>query len=152
MSLELYGFDEWERVMQRAVDNFPKKKAYLLMRLGRIYQAEVKKNTPVDTGRLKASIYVSEVMNFSSVFVGTNVEYAQFVEEGHKQHRRFVPGYWRKKGGFQYVPYYEGGGMMLSERWVQGSYMFRKGLLKAKPKFEREIKEFMRIIGDELND
>lgn len=151
MGLELYGFDEWERIMMQVAENFPKKKAYLLMRLGRIYQAEVKKHTPVDTGRLRASIYVSEVMNFNSIFVGTNVEYAQYVEEGHNQYRRFVPGYWRESGGFQYVPYFENGGMMLSDRWVQGSYMFRKGLLGAKPKFAEEIQDFMRLIGEELN-
>jgi phage gpG-like protein len=39
---------------------------------------------PVDTGRLKNSLTHEVAMDEKAVYVGTNVEYAPFVEYGHK--------------------------------------------------------------------
>jgi len=39
---------------------------------------------PVDTGRLKNSLTHEVAMNEKAVYVGTNVEYAPFVEYGHR--------------------------------------------------------------------
>ena len=47
------------------------------------YTGLVKKATPVDTGRLHGSIH--QELSPKRASVGTNVQYAQYVEYGHKQ-------------------------------------------------------------------
>jgi phage gpG-like protein len=47
---------------------------------------------PVDTGRLKNSLTHEVAMDEKAVYVGTNVEYAPYVEFGHRQEvGRYVP-------------------------------------------------------------
>lgn len=59
--------------------------------------------------------------------VGTNVEYAQWVEEGHSTcppgvARRWVPGSWNG-GKFEYSPGAKTG-MLLKAHWVEGTHYF----------------------------
>ena len=56
-------------------------------------EGHAKIKCPVDTGRLKGSISHQVGSGFdSSVYIGTNVEYAPSVEYGHKQQvGRYVP-------------------------------------------------------------
>jgi hypothetical protein len=61
----------------------------------------------------------------SYVFVGTNVEYAQYVNDGFQQEAgRFVPGEWRS-GTFHYIPGHDSG-MVLTGQIVPGAKMFEK--------------------------
>lgn len=56
-----------------------------LVRGGLLVERDAKKNCPVDTGRLRASIshrLIGAGTNSPVVEVGTNVEYAKFVELG----------------------------------------------------------------------
>ena len=58
--------------------------------------------------------YVIEIVN--------PVEYASYVEYGHRQEPgRFIPGYW-ESDRFVYDPDAEGG-MVLKKNWVKGRYM-----------------------------
>ncbi len=58
---------------------------------------ETTKATPVDTGRLRASI-TQEISPFQGI-VGTNVNYASFVEYGTKKmEARYVESGWRVYG------------------------------------------------------
>ena len=53
--------------------------------------------------------------------VGTNVEYAKWVNDGHTQQPgRFIPGHW-SGDRFTYVPGAKTG-MVLKEKWVPGSH------------------------------
>ena len=49
-------------------------------------EAEAKRICPVDTGRLRASIHSMRIKK-GAYYVGTNVEYAPFVEYGTKKMR-----------------------------------------------------------------
>lgn len=146
--MQIVGFEEFERKMLQEIENYDIQKEKLMRRLGRIYSSEVKgkiKETgAVDTGRLRASIDIGEVTK-NSVEVGTNVEYAEFVNDGHRQHKRFVPGRWRANGTFEYLPYPQNGGrgMMLTERWVDGKKFMEKAKTSSKIKIEGEINRFM---------
>lgn len=138
----------WEQFEERAremIDDFDEKKSFLLNRLGMIYQGEIKKKITetgaVDTGRLRASITV-EKLSEDSVIVGTNVEYAKFVNDGHIQRRRFVPGRWRSNGTFEYIPNHDGG-MLLRNRFVPGKKFMEKAKYSAKPLIEQEMRNFM---------
>jgi len=64
--------------------------------------------------------------------IGTNVEYAAAVNDGHRQKRRWVPGRW-KGDKFIYDPNSDTG-MMLTERFVPG-----------KPYWDNAIATFERI-------
>lgn len=56
------------------------------------YEGEVKKRTPVDTGRLRSSI--THEIGADKALVGTNVQYASYVEYGteHMEARHVSPG------------------------------------------------------------
>ena len=64
--------------------------------------------------------------------VGTNVEYAKFVNDGHWTNPkgvkcRFVPGYWQGDGRFVYDPSAKGG-MVLKQHWVEGKHYWESAL------------------------
>ncbi|MGK5511785.1 HK97 gp10 family phage protein [Brevibacillus formosus] len=59
--------------------------------------AHIKRLTPVDTGRLKNSFTVGNLVKNGDewyIEVGTNLEYSKHVEYGHRtrDHKGFVPG------------------------------------------------------------
>jgi len=145
---------EFEERARRVIKDFDEKKEQLLMRLGTIYQLEVKKKITtlgaVDTGRLRSSIVI-EFEGDSRVVVGTNVEYARFVNDGHVQHRRFVPGRWRGNNTFEYIPNYNEG-MMLTERFVYGKKFMEKAMIVARPNMKREINQFMNDLRSVWDD
>lgn len=89
---------------------------------------------PVDTGRLRDSIthaYSEDVDDHSVVLlVGTNVEYAPYVELGHRQQPgRFVPKIKKR----------------LKRDWVPGKPFLR-------PAFENHTKEIEQVILDALEN
>lgn len=67
------AFAQSPRLMARGLDMAIKKTVLNISR-------DSRQNTPVDTGRLRASTY--ERFNFSQGEVGTNTEYDIFVHEG----------------------------------------------------------------------
>lgn len=74
--------------------------------------------------------------------VGTNVEYAQFVEDGHWTNPkgvavRFVPGIWNDKK-FKYVPGAETG-LALKQQWVEGRHYFESALRIYKKIFQKSM-------------
>lgn len=60
------------------------KKALALATMGQECEGYAKENCPVDTGRLRNSITNKVVKNEDAVYVGTNVEYAPYVEYNDK--------------------------------------------------------------------
>lgn len=151
------GFDmkEWEEFVDnfsRFVDNWEAKKAQLLMRMANIYQAEVKPLVPVDTSRLVDSISVfGEGIPQDYIEVGTNVEYALYVNDGHVQHKRFLPAERLSVGGkTKYLKNKAQKGIMLSERYVQGKFFFEKGCNTSKPRWERLVNSFVKECAREI--
>lgn len=111
-----------------------RKKVVLLNKIGNILDAEIKPLVPVDTSTLadSFSFYVDVSGSLGSVEYGTNVEYALYVNDGHVQHKRFLPiKYFSANGKKQLVSKYGAkrkgkrggiGGVMLSERYIQGKF------------------------------
>lgn len=114
--------------------------------------AEIIPNVPVDTSRLVDSLFVfGEGIPQDYVEVGTNVEYALYVNDGHVQHRRFLPADKLTVGGrTKYLKNSNQKGIMLSERYVNGAFFMEKGMQSAKPRFERLVESFMRQIAREV--
>lgn len=60
--------------------------------------------------------------------IGTSVEYAKWVNDGHKQRPgRFIPGVFNGNGVFRYVPGAKSG-MVLKASFVAGSHFFDKAV------------------------
>ena len=150
-----FSIDGWEDFVDRfsaLVDKWADKKAILLQRMGNIYHAEIIPNVPVDTSRLVDSIFVfGEGIPQDYVEVGTNVEYALYVNDGHIQHKRFLPADRLSVGGkAKYLKNSNQKGIMLKERYVQGAFFMEKGFNSAKPRLERLINSFMVQIAREV--
>ena len=67
-------------------NEFQKKKALALEAIGVTAEGYAVEDTPVDTGRLKNSISYRVVNGEDSVYIGTNVEYAKYVEFLDRRH------------------------------------------------------------------
>lgn len=65
---------------QQALSALEKAKKQGLEAIGMTAERHAKKNTPVDTGRLRNSI--THTADSNAAYIGTNVEYAPYVELG----------------------------------------------------------------------
>ena len=138
------GWDEFVQNFASFVDKWEEKKAVLLKRMGSIYHEEVIPHVPVDTSRLVDNIFVfGEGIPQDYVEVGTNVHYALYVNDGHVQHKRFLPAERLSAGGKSKYLKQGAKGIMLSERYVAGKFFMEKGMNGAKPRLETLINSFM---------
>lgn len=149
---ELEGWDEFVERFSQFVDKWADKKKILLQRMANIYHGEVIPHVPVDTSRLVDSITIfGEGIPHDFVEVGTNVEYALYVNDGHVQHKRFLPADKLSVGGkTKYLKNRNQTGITLSERYVAGSFFMEKGMQDAKPRLERLIESFMEQTAREI--
>lgn len=99
-----------------------------------IVQETIENAGNVDTGKLLASFTKGGSGNIwrlnlggLTLTVGTNVDYARYVNDGHRQQPgRFVPGVW-DGSHFRYVPG-ANTGMVLKASFVKGSHFFDKSV------------------------
>lgn len=99
-----------------------------------IVQSAIEGAGNVDKGKLLASFTKGGSGNIwelnlggLTLTIGTNVEYAQWVNDGHRQTPgRFVPGFW-EGGHFRYSPGAKSG-MVLKASFVAGSHFFDKSV------------------------
>lgn len=156
IDFEIEGWAEFVEKFSEFVDKWEAKRAVLLKRMGNIYCEEVQKELQaghhVDTSRLVDSIFVfGEGISQGYVEVGTNVEYALYVNDGHVQHKRFLPAERLSVGGkAKYLKNRNQKGIMLQERYVAGAFFMEKGFESAKPRLERLIESFMRDCAREV--
>lgn len=159
MSDSCFDFEGWDEFVERFsqfVDKWEAKKAQLLKKMAVICQAEIKdeleRGHHVDTSRLVDSITIfGEGIPHDYVEVGTNVEYALYLNDGHVQHKRFLPAERLSVGGkTKYLKNKKQTGIMLSERYVAGTFFLEKGMQNAKPRLERLIESFMEQTAREI--
>lgn len=149
---EVEGWDEFTENFLKLADKWEEKKAILLKRMGNIYHAEVIPLVPVDTSRLVDSFFVFDGgVTDDYIEVGTNVKYALYVNDGHVQHKRFLPASKLSVGGKKkYLKNKKQKGIMLKERYVAGAHFMEKGMDNAKPRIEKLIDSFMMEIAREV--
>jgi len=131
-------------------------------------QQEIIRTGTVDTRRLLNSFDVGDgdgVWKMSSdgltLEVGTNVEYAKFANDGHLTVRhdtpgafklpdgslaRFVPGTW-SGDRFIYDPNADTG-MLLKEKWIEGSHYFDNAVKIFRIIFGRSLDKKLRVYID----
>ena len=150
-----FSIDGWAEFVEnfaKFVDSWEAKKAILLKRMGNIYLNNMLPFVPVDTSRLVDSISLfTEGIPDDYVEVGTNVKYPIYVDEGHVQHKRFLPADKLTVGGkAKYLKSRDQKGIMLKESYVQGAHFLDKGLTAAKPSLTRLVNSFMEECAREV--
>lgn len=155
-NFEVRGLDEWQRGLLRARGGEVDAMKDRILRTAGLRTLEYLDNlTPVRTGRLKGSmtmggrdnVFQLQVGQQSYVFVGTNVEYAMAVNDGHTQKKgRFVPGYW-SSGTFHYQPG-ANTGMVLTGKVIPGARMMEKSMDYMRDDIDQIIEfEFRRLFS-----
>lgn len=99
-----------------------------------IVQSAIQSAGNVDKGKLLASFTKGGAGNIwelntggLTLTIGTNVEYAKWVNDGHRQQPgRFIPGFW-EGNHFRYSPGAKSG-MVLKASFVTGSRFFDKSV------------------------
>ena len=121
-----------EKLRKAAGGDLQKEFAQFLDGIGfemlRVIEDEIIRLNAVDTRLLLNSFHKGSQVNLYelneadlSLEIGTNVEYAQWVNDGHKQQPgRFIPGVWNG-GKFRYQPGAKTG-MVLKASWVDGKH------------------------------
>lgn len=144
----IVGWDAFVEQFSNMIDNWESEKQKLLNKIGNIIASEVMPFIPVDTSRLVDSFFVNVQVGGAEDFVeyGSNVEYALFVNDGHVQHKRFLPAsYLDTPNGRKYLSG-NAKGIMLSEKYITGKHFMENGMSNAKPRIERLADDFMRTM------
>lgn len=139
VDIDMSEFKEFFGSLERAAKGeFRKELELYLEGVGfdflRVVQDEIVRKKVMDTRLLLASFQKGSKENVweltdggLTLEVGTNVEYAKWVENGHKQQPgRFVPGYW-EGDRFIYDPKADGG-MVLKQKHINGKHYFDSAL------------------------
>ena len=143
VEIDMSEFKEFfGRVEEAAQGGFRKEFELFLEGIGneflRVVQDEIIRRNAVDTRQLLSSFEkggAGNVWNLEdgglTLEVGTNVEYASYVNDGHWTNPkgvdvRFVPGSW-DGSRFTYDPS-ASGGMVLKQHWVEGRHFWESGL------------------------
>ncbi|GCE49197.1 HK97 gp10 family phage protein [Thermosporothrix hazakensis] len=84
MGVEIVGLDKVLADLDQAVDELENRTEQELLATGKECKNEAQKRVPVRTGRLKNSISYEQTDRYE-VLVGTNVEYAPYVEFGTRK-------------------------------------------------------------------
>lgn len=152
LGFSIEGWDEFVTNFSNFVDKWEEKKRILLQRMGNIYHEELIPHVPVDTSRLVDNIFVfDEGIPQDYIEVGTDVRYALYVNDGHVQHRRFLPVERLSAGGrAKYIKSKDQKGIMLKERYVAGKFFMEKGMNDAKPRLTRLVNSFMEQCAREV--
>lgn len=158
MSAE-FKIDGWEEFTERCenlVDKWDEKKKKLLFQMANICLEEISPLIPVDTSRLVSSFQIG-VVTPDEAEIGTNVEYALYVNDGHVQHRRFLPISYLSANGRKNYVHPKGkkkgksaGGIMLKEKYIPGVFFLEKGMQAAEPRIKNLGESFMEQIGREI--
>ena len=120
-----------------------------LLKMGMRAMGQTKALTPVDTGNLRNTWFLSAIRregNYLIIDLINTSVYASFVEDGQWQHARWVPGRW-VGNRFEYIPNFRRG-MMLREKWIPGFFMAKVSIERIEremPKrFNAELKQFLK--------
>ena len=151
-----FSYDEFtnlRKTLQTQEADFDKFFRDFVTTMGWRLIAQTKALTPKVTGDLINAWELTKVTKVGDTYqidMVNHMDYASFVEDGHIQRRRWLPGIWKKsKSGKQTFEYKAGAktGMMLTYRWIPGQHMVRISINKIEremqPRFERAFKAFM---------
>lgn len=115
--MKLKGFDEFEKVLDELKEKSSNELEIFMKQQGELFKADVKENTPVDTGALKNLWQRKNVGKYRQLIFNAT-SYSKHVEYGHRI------GKGRK-------------------RFVKGRFMLRKAIDKRQIEFYRDFEKFV---------
>jgi HK97 gp10 family phage protein len=122
-----------------------------LHRIGLAVEGRAKANAPVDTGRLRGSIATTVDEGRLEARVGSNVNYAPFVEFGTRPH--FPPlsavQPWARRHGF---PLGRAGAFLVARAISRRGTRAQPFLIPALHNSKRDVERFTRIIVDGMRN
>lgn len=140
VKIDLKGLDLTLEKMRALPKIFDEELSKAMNDEGLYWRDDVRANTPVDTGDLRRSWVFEGVTKSGFIFemeLANNVEYADYVEYGHRQEPgRFVPAI----------------GKRLKADYVQGSYMLRNGTSRLEEALPKALREAVKIARARLSD
>lgn len=170
MGFEIDGLDEWKQeLLKFANEEFPTEKKKELKKIGLMAEREIKQFVPVDTGRLRASIN-TQLIDQNVAEVGTNVNYAKWVNDGFIMKPHFVPKSalqqssgksWKKLninttieskvGSTSYInetiklPISDKRvkGFMTKAKYIKGAHFMEKGMQNVEPKIIADLNNWL---------
>lgn len=178
MSFEVEGLDEWMEQLKNVNEEFPKEKENELMKIGLTMEREIKAFVPKDTGRLRGSI-TTKIIDNNTAEVGTNVDYAKWVNDGHMLKARFIPKAvlqagggkgWQKLnintaveskvGATSYInetlklPITDSRvkGFKTHPQYILGKHFMEKGIQNAEPEIQTELDKWLEKIFEKFGE
>ncbi|BDG48778.1 HK97 gp10 family phage protein [Parageobacillus sp. KH3-4] len=157
--MKIKGLDELIKKLDKATNGGLRKEIALWlegmgMKFLDIVQDEIIRTQTVDTRNLLNSFKKGDSENVWEIksgglalHVGTNLDYASYVNDGHftidpnkNQDRRWVPGRW-KGDRFEYDPDEKESGMLLKFQWVEGSHYWDNALVIFEKMFPKSLEK-----------
>ncbi len=159
LGFTIEGWAEFVENFSKFVDKWAEKKEQLLIKLGNQYKEEVMRaldrGQHVDRSTLIDSFEIHVFGKKDYVEVGTNLDYALYLNDGHVQHKRLLPvssltvkgktkNYHtvKGKGGMRFVT--------LSERYIPGVHFMEEAGRNCKPRWEKAVHSFMEQTAREV--
>ncbi|KIL80728.1 HK97 gp10 family phage protein [Bacillus badius] len=149
MKFEIEGLDAFLNALDEAANGQLKEEMSLWleatgMEFLDLIQDEIIRTKTVDTRRLLNSFGRGDSENIWSIQngglsleVGTNLNYAAYANDGHRQNKRWVPGRWIGSR-FEYDPG-ASTGMMLKEKWIEGSHYWDNAFSIFEKMFDKSL-------------
>lgn len=145
-NFDVEGLDQFKNALQLLTETIPYEKMNEVYKIGLMAEREIKKFVPVDTGRLRASI-TTKLLSGDAVQVGTNVEYATYVNYGYTSKRRFLPAkYLDTPKGRKYLGKNNKSGIMLKAKTIKGKHFMEKGMQVATPNIHAELDNWVQTM------
>lgn len=138
---KIEGLEGMQKALGSITNKYPEEKRKELLKLGLMLEAELKPLVNVDTGRLRSS-FNTQIIDNDSAECGTDVEYAQAVNDGHTQSARFLPA--------EYLKGASGKGVMLSEKFIPGAHFMEDGFQNLQPKAQEELEKWIQQMLDKI--
>lgn len=136
-NVDVFGFDELEKVMKRCEKNYPNQADAFLMAEGQAVNKKTKSLTPVRTKKLRNSWRLKKVKLYKSgkvrvVRVQSTAPHAHLIELGHE----VVRGGRTRERGRKLNRVQRSARGIKSGGYVQGKFMLEKSMSEAQTKFK----------------
>lgn len=162
MSMKFDDFKDFVRQYNTLADSYEQHLRKFLLEMGLRALGQAKALTPKDLGAgggLISKWELSEVQRngeFLTITLFNSAEYASHVEDGHMQHKRFLPIYHLEKSPHgkllagklrtKYGPKVKG--VMLQEKWIPGYHMAKISINKIEKempaRLQKSFQEFLK--------
>lgn len=138
--VDIKGLDDSLKKLKDLPQIFDEELSKAMNDEGLDWRDDVRANTPVDSGDLRRSWIFAGVEKSGFIFemdLSNNLEYADYVEYGHRQEPgRFVPAI----------------GKRLKANYVSGYYMLRDSTNRLEESLPKSLEEAIAIARSRLND